>query len=424
MKRAPGLAALLGLALGAHPVAGAFEVNGRHWDELPVGYYLNPEGCPVLPSGEDLGALVAAAAANWEAPVCTRVRLQYLGETRATWAADGQNTIFCVPEDWGFTAGAAGASLWIPTPPGQPLEVDLALNTADFTWRLGGGDAFESSLLDPVAVLTHELGHWLGLSHSPDPYASMYFASLPLGLGATLAGDDVAGICSLYPSGQRECQTEADCPPGYSCRDIQGIPVCQEPHDPPGAFCSRNFLNCDGMCWVSFFECSQVCLFTRADYTQGYCAPLCPDGTCPEGFHCRHIVQPEVDVCELDPAADGGSDGQDGDPDGNDGGEEDGAVEDGSGEDGDGPEAGEESPDAAGDALDGAWEEGPDGEDAGADDPPPEDAGLDAGDDLAAEGGGCGCSSSRPGGAWWPLVGLLCMLGLRRAPPRVHGARQ
>jgi MYXO-CTERM domain-containing protein len=49
---------------------------------------------------------------------------------------------------------------------------------------------------------THEAGHFLGLSHSPEPDATMY-ASAPIGETAkrTLADDDVAGLCELYPAG-------------------------------------------------------------------------------------------------------------------------------------------------------------------------------------------------------------------------------
>jgi hypothetical protein len=49
---------------------------------------------------------------------------------------------------------------------------------------------------------THEAGHFLGLSHSPEPDATMY-ASAPLGetTKRTLSPDDVAGLCDVYPAG-------------------------------------------------------------------------------------------------------------------------------------------------------------------------------------------------------------------------------
>ena len=58
-------------------------------------------------------------------------------------------------------------------------------------------------------LLTHAVGHTLGMGHSsedpnePDPSlhdATMYYAAHFDGRGATLKGDDIAGICALYPS--------------------------------------------------------------------------------------------------------------------------------------------------------------------------------------------------------------------------------
>ncbi len=296
--------------------ARAFETNGRHWDTMPIPYYINPTNCPVLDSGQTIDDVLQAATRNWSQVSCADVRFSFLGHTDATWDKDGKNTVFCVDSDWNYTQGAAGATLWLPSEPDEPNEVDLALNVSDFTWRMGGADATTTKVLDPVAVVTHEFGHWLGLGHSDDPYATMYYAYLPNGMGATLSADDEAGICSLYPSASTMCTSEEDCEDGYSCISIEGIAVCQEPHDGPGAFCSKDYINCDGMCWVSFFECSQICVFTRLDSTDGYCAPLCNDSDCPEGFTCQYIAQYDVNICTMDQTDEDGGVSDGGDSDG------------------------------------------------------------------------------------------------------------
>jgi len=285
--------------------ARAFETNGKLWNEMPIPYYINPEACPVLSNGDHIEDIVAKATQAWSGVVCADVSFQFLGTTSAMWAADGQNTIYCVDgknQEWAFGEGAAGATLWIPTEPGQPMEVDLALNTFDLNWIPGGGDPLTGKDIDPASMITHELGHWLGLSHSPDPFATMYYASLPFAIQLTVDGDDKAGLCTLYPSGETECETDQDCPDKFECVDIAGIPVCRETHAGPGEPCNKEMIDCAGMCWVSFYECSQLCLFTNLDYSEGYCAPLCETSDCPEGFKCTHVQQPGVDVhvCFLD----------------------------------------------------------------------------------------------------------------------------
>lgn len=58
---------------------------------------------------------------------------------------------------------------------------------------------------DLLSIVTHESGHFLGMAHSGDPYATMYAAYTQ---GSTsmrsLTADDVAGLCSIYaPDGTR-----------------------------------------------------------------------------------------------------------------------------------------------------------------------------------------------------------------------------
>ena len=296
-------AILLAAALGWAGPAGAFETNGRHWDEMPVEFWINPAECPTLEDGSTIEDIVAAATQAWEDVACAEVDFQFMGTTDKVWDNDDQNTIFCVsdPAEWQFGVGAAGATLWLPKPEGYTAEVDLALNAADLEWRIGGGDALETGVMDPQAMITHELGHWLGLAHTPHPFGTMYYGLLPNGIQKTLSGDDKAGVCSLYPSGAAECGVDGDCPEDHHCVEIQGVAVCDELHDGPGASCDKTHIDCEGMCWVSLYECAQMCYFTdQLGGTEGYCAPLCdpeagPD--CPTGFDCTPVPQLDGHIC-------------------------------------------------------------------------------------------------------------------------------
>ena len=75
-------------------------------------------------------------------------------------------------------------------------------------------------------TVTHESGHMLGLGHSADVNATM-FASASTGETSkrTLADDDIAGICAIYPTGMK-AQTCGDAPPtnkGCGCGSADGI---------------------------------------------------------------------------------------------------------------------------------------------------------------------------------------------------------
>ncbi len=82
---------------------------------------------------------------------------------------------------------------------GEILDADIELNTADH--KITVTDTPGTGVFDLESVLTHEGGHFLGVAHSPDATAVMYFqdeggSSKHRALGA----DDAAAICAIYPA--------------------------------------------------------------------------------------------------------------------------------------------------------------------------------------------------------------------------------
>jgi len=91
---------------------------------------------------------------------------------------------------------------------GELWDADVEINTADFDVGVGS----EDDRVDLQSILTHELGHFLGLSH---PAADQVDATMSAdwdGVGTSLRSldtDDVAGICALYPpdrATKRSCE--------------------------------------------------------------------------------------------------------------------------------------------------------------------------------------------------------------------------
>jgi hypothetical protein len=87
-------------------------------------------------------------------------------------------------------------------------------------------------------VLTHEAGHFLGLSHSIDNSATMKPVYDPVRDGESfrsLAPDDVAGICAIYPPDRKASTDSCDNRHGFS-------PQCGADQPPPddSKACSLN----------------------------------------------------------------------------------------------------------------------------------------------------------------------------------------
>ena len=88
----------------------------------------------------------------------------------------------------------------------------------------------DSADADLENTLTHEMGHYFGIAHTPDDPTATMFAEA--GIGETtkrdLSGDDMAAICAIYPPGSLAATCDPtpagglglDCaaPPGCACR--------------------------------------------------------------------------------------------------------------------------------------------------------------------------------------------------------------
>ncbi len=79
---------------------------------------------------------------------------------------------------------------------GHILDADVEINSFGVSLTTSD-DAIE---VDLQSIVTHEAGHFLGLSHSIDQTATMYGSYDASNRSArSLASDDAAGICAAYP---------------------------------------------------------------------------------------------------------------------------------------------------------------------------------------------------------------------------------
>lgn len=107
----------------------------------------------------------------------------------------------------------ARTSLTFDPKSGVIYDADIEINSFDNEFSTDD-DVITTDL---QAVLTHEVGHFIGLDHSTFENATMQANYDLFNLSArTLSSDDVAGVCSIYsPQSDRE----PGCPPGTGPRN-------------------------------------------------------------------------------------------------------------------------------------------------------------------------------------------------------------
>lgn len=140
------------------------------------------------------GSKVGIAASNIGPVEC--------GEVRYNITAPNQNVIVFRDDKWPYndpnsTLGLTTVTFNADT--GEIYDADMEINAT--AGNLSTSSIVPSNGYDLLSVVTHEAGHFLGLAHATDSKATM-FASYKPGSSAlrTLAADDQAGLCEIYPS--------------------------------------------------------------------------------------------------------------------------------------------------------------------------------------------------------------------------------
>lgn len=175
-------------------------------------------------------------------------------------------------QDAAWPHKAAGSTLALTTvtyrkATGEILDADLEINSFGMQNELTLGDTNVG--YDLLSIVTHETGHFLGLEHSPNLSATMFYSAS----GGTLShrnidADDVAGICAIYPPGTIPAACNDTPTRGFLSE------CANEPPDDAG-------LTCEVECAADLADGGVACSTSSA--STGSCCTVAPGRTAPGG---------------------------------------------------------------------------------------------------------------------------------------------
>jgi len=180
------------------------------WPSPCVGYSIQ-EGASEQLSLEQTEAIFAQSFAAWTEADCgggatPRIQVSYAGPVACDqheYNQDKGNANIMVYRDDGWPHAGADSTLALTTvtynlDDGAIYDADMELNSAEVQFTTGDVGV----VFDLQSIVTHEAGHFLGLSHSAEGDATMNRGYMPGSLALRdLSADDIAGICAAYPPG-------------------------------------------------------------------------------------------------------------------------------------------------------------------------------------------------------------------------------
>ena len=190
----------------------------------------------------EVQGVLDSAFATWTTVDCagapTGLSVDVLGETNtcteAVHHSNGHNvnSILFVTEGWSSDRmhdprAYAVTFVWHDPSSGEIYDADMEINEQRGTYTICPEEGCADGRIDLPNVLTHEIGHYFGVAHTPDdPFATMY-ASAPPGeiVKRTLTTDDSTAICTMYPPGALPAACDPTprggldltCAPGNTC---------------------------------------------------------------------------------------------------------------------------------------------------------------------------------------------------------------
>ena len=181
------------------------------WKGQCVGYSVN-NAASLTVDFATATQIIDTAFGTWNAATCDSgvaigIQTSNLGgvdcsEVKYNQNGPNQNLIVFRDDVWPYsdpnnTLGLTTVTFNSDT--GEIYDADMEINAT--AKNLTTSEAVPANGYDLLSVITHEAGHFLGLAHATASTSTMYASYRP-GTSSlrTLAPDDIAGVCSIYPT--------------------------------------------------------------------------------------------------------------------------------------------------------------------------------------------------------------------------------
>lgn len=291
-------AADVAVCVSQRPCRGIF---GYHWPKIPINWTFNSNGMAGKSAFSKLDEKTLTEALKqvwdtWAKPSCTSLRHNFLGVTSTKPNPTDNKVVIYLPSDteWaqlGISQQVLAFSNPTPNSKGELTDGDILFNPKPGkSWNTHPN--VERDDLDFSDTALHEIGHTLGLAHSHQSSAVMYYALRGTGpVYKGLSSDEEAAMCVLYPA-QNTCQSDSNC---GQCRTCQ-TQVCQESNPLATKTCKpcQTDQDCDA---------NRVCTPGPAG---SRCLQRCNQDCCPAGYRCisagnNRLCSPILGSCPAIP---------------------------------------------------------------------------------------------------------------------------
>lgn len=213
-----GLAFAAPVALSAYLSLGT-TISGRsvtmRWASMPIRYFVTNRAADNVTASQ-LQTAATQSFAAWTSVTTATSSATFVGFTNADPVRDDGATVIGFQSHSELERTLGVTSFTLDRTTGALVEADIFLNSF-FDWSTAAGG--EANRFDVQSILTHEVGHLLGLGHSLlgetelrsaggrrvlGKRSVMFPIAYAVGttLDRTLQDDDRAGLSATYPTGQ------------------------------------------------------------------------------------------------------------------------------------------------------------------------------------------------------------------------------